>query len=276
MPQLIHQCSVGFITLVFAALSPAETIEVPADHATIGAAISAAGDGDDIRISAGTYLESDLMLQSRNLRITGEVDAWGHPLVTIDGSGTSSILMGFGVVGSEGATVENIVFTGSVGNAVWIYHHAPTIRNCVFTGLAVDVPGGAVWAMDSEALFEGCSFTYNTTASVGSLFFSGNVADGEPGPTLRTSVFCGNASELGQVVGTWSDGGGNSFAGDCVDTSACAADLDGDGTVNGIDLSFILGNWGICGFCPADLNRDGAVDGADLTLILANWGGCEA
>ena len=276
MPQLISRCSVGFITLAFVALSPAETIEVPADHATIGAAISAAEDGDDIRISAGTYLESDLMLQSRNLRITGEVDAWGHPLVTIDGSGTSSILMGFGVVGSEGATVENIVFTGSVGNAVWIYHHAPTIRNCVFTGLAVDVPGGAVWAMDSEALFEGCSFTHNTTASVGSLFFSGNVPDGAPGPTLRSSIFCGNASGLGEVVGTWSDGGGNSFSGSCAEDTACPADLDDDGAVSGTDLSFILGNWGGCGFCPADLNRDGVVDGADLTLILANWGGCEA
>ena len=52
---------------------------------------------------------------------------------------------------------------------------------------------------------------------------------------------CGNASGLGEVVGTWTNGGENLFAGDCTHATYCPTDLD-------------------------------AVDGADLTLNLANRG----
>ena len=48
-------------------------------------------------------------------------------------------------------------------------------------------------------------------------------------------------------------------------------DLNGDGTVNGADLTILLAAWGDGGG-PADLNGDGTVNGADLTVLLANWG----
>lgn len=51
-------------------------------------------------------------------------------------------------------------------------------------------------------------------------------------------------------------------------------DLDGTGTVDGADLTILLGAWGICPEdtdCLADINRDGTVDGADLTLLLGAW-----
>lgn len=51
-----------------------------------------------------------------------------------------------------------------------------------------------------------------------------------------------------------------------------AADLDGDGDVDGADLGLLLGSWGPCGGCPADLDGDGDVDGADLGLLLGSWG----
>jgi murein tripeptide amidase MpaA len=62
-----------------------------------------------------------------------------------------------------------------------------------------------------------------------------------------------------------------------IEVSDCApgipGDLDGDGTVDGMDLSTLLGNWGLCGPpCPADLNGDGRVDGVDLSTMLGNWG----
>ena len=51
----------------------------------------------------------------------------------------------------------------------------------------------------------------------------------------------------------------------------CPGDFNNDGTINGSDLTILLGNWG----SPAgDLNGDNNTDGADLTLILANWGDC--
>ncbi len=52
------------------------------------------------------------------------------------------------------------------------------------------------------------------------------------------------------------------------------ADLNGDGIVNGADLTILLAAWGPCppkGACPADLNGDSVVDGADLTILLAAW-----
>ncbi|MCP4892332.1 MAG: hypothetical protein GY911_00770, partial [Actinomycetales bacterium] len=53
-----------------------------------------------------------------------------------------------------------------------------------------------------------------------------------------------------------------------------AADLNGDGEVNGADLALVLAAWGQpCLGCAADINGDGVVNGADLALILAGWGG---
>jgi hypothetical protein len=48
-------------------------------------------------------------------------------------------------------------------------------------------------------------------------------------------------------------------------------DLNGDGTVDGIDLGILLGNWAASGG-PADLDGNGTVDGADLGILLGNWG----
>lgn len=46
-------------------------------------------------------------------------------------------------------------------------------------------------------------------------------------------------------------------------------DLNGDGTVNGADLTILLGAWGGAG--PADLDGSGTVDASDLTRLLALW-----
>jgi formylglycine-generating enzyme required for sulfatase activity len=58
---------------------------------------------------------------------------------------------------------------------------------------------------------------------------------------------------------------------------SCAADLNGDGQVNGTDLSVILAGWGQCGsgsVCDGDINGDGSVNGTDLTVVLEGWGPC--
>ena len=51
---------------------------------------------------------------------------------------------------------------------------------------------------------------------------------------------------------------------------AVAGDINGDGHVDGVDLSTLLSGWGGSG--PADLNHNGIVDGADLTTLFSNWG----
>ena len=47
-------------------------------------------------------------------------------------------------------------------------------------------------------------------------------------------------------------------------------DLDGNGTINGADLTLLLAAWGTPDH-PADLDGNGVVDGPDLTIILGGW-----
>lgn len=48
-------------------------------------------------------------------------------------------------------------------------------------------------------------------------------------------------------------------------------DVNGDGLVNGLDLSTLLSNWG--GLGAGDLDFDGVVGGADLTALFSGWTG---
>lgn len=56
----------------------------------------------------------------------------------------------------------------------------------------------------------------------------------------------------------------------------CPGDVDGSGSVNGVDLAVILTNWGTPSekYPNADTNDDGVVDGSDLAVVLAGWGAC--
>lgn len=86
----------------------------------------------------------------------------------------------------------------------------------------------------------------------------------------------------GGFVWVWQDGGtGTSdIVGARVGTdgtlgdppSAPAGDLNGDGAVNGLDLTVLLAAWGSAGG-SADINGDGAVNGLDLIALLAAWTG---
>jgi hypothetical protein len=52
----------------------------------------------------------------------------------------------------------------------------------------------------------------------------------------------------------------------------CLGDMNGDGQVDGTDLSTLLAFWNLAG--DADLNSDGLIDGIDLTILLGHWGVC--
>ncbi|MCH8824865.1 MAG: DUF1929 domain-containing protein [Planctomycetes bacterium] len=56
-----------------------------------------------------------------------------------------------------------------------------------------------------------------------------------------------------------------------------AADLNGDGVVDTLDLLLLFAQWGTCdnpppAGCPADINCDGMVNVQDLLALFANWG----
>lgn len=53
-----------------------------------------------------------------------------------------------------------------------------------------------------------------------------------------------------------------------------AGDVNGDNSVNALDLSIIATNWNMTGktFAEGDLNNDGAVNALDLSILATNWG----
>lgn len=50
-------------------------------------------------------------------------------------------------------------------------------------------------------------------------------------------------------------------------------DINGDGNVNGADISFILSNWLDSACSRSDLNNDGIVNGSDIAQVLSDWTG---
>jgi len=49
-----------------------------------------------------------------------------------------------------------------------------------------------------------------------------------------------------------------------------SADVNGDGIVDGADLTEVLAAW-CTDDAAADINNDGTVDGVDLAEVLAAW-----
>ena len=47
-------------------------------------------------------------------------------------------------------------------------------------------------------------------------------------------------------------------------------DLNGDGAVNGQDLTLILSHWGL-DWPTGDADGNGIIDGSDLLIVLAHW-----
>ncbi len=103
-------------------------------------------------------------------------------------------------------------------------------------------------------------------------------------PNLDGTTICGNtlngvATDENQVQGDYTETGVNCITADCTDCQddVCTGDFDGNEVVEGVDLAYILGEWGDCPLyedCPWDLNGDLIVDGQDLAIILTAWGPC--
>lgn len=90
---------------------------------------------------------------------------------------------------------------------------------------------------------------------------------------LTTAPDCngnGVADSVDISAGTSTDSNQDGVPDEC----GCVADFDGNGAVDGADLSRLLGAWGACASCGVDLTGDGQVLADDLAVLLSSWGAC--
>ncbi|MCH2144293.1 MAG: right-handed parallel beta-helix repeat-containing protein [Phycisphaerales bacterium] len=179
-----------------------------------------------------------------------------------------------GIVTDEGdVLIINSTFSGNysdtLGGALrlWGSYNRPNradIIGCTFEG-NIASQGAAVSANRLMLRIDGCTFAANTGGQGTVLYMMEGVAE------FQDTLCC--AHDVDDIFGEWVDLGGNEFRPEC-EGGDCVADLDGNGSVDGGDLTTLLGSWGTCGGCAGDLTGDGTVDGADLTLLLGLWGDC--
>ena len=190
----------------------------------------------------------------------GNTGRWGGAMSNMRSNPTlvecvfedNTALMGGGAIYNEGFDAPDF----------WISR--PIIESCLFIGNSTPGAGGAILNQgSSESTLTDCRISGNSAATGG-----GIMNDGDSFAVLGTTIACDNLPE--QIMGAWNDEGGNWVGADCPPPPS--ADLDGNGSVDGADLTMLLAEWNCSGpTCAADLDRDGRVGGADLTILLAEW-----
>ena len=125
--------------------------------------------------------------------------------------------------------------------------------NCsVITAAACDAAGGVYQGNDSVCQPEVCNPT-------GACCLSGPAQNCAVTTRLDCEVYEGSFYE------------GQDCTPNLCGPDDCLGDLNGDGSINGADLTILLGSWDTSG---GDLNGDGNTNGPDLTILLGSWGPC--
>ena len=199
---------------------------------------------------------------------TGE---WGDPTSDADGSGRCFLTgNGPGVLEVDGdAILQSPVIDASepetyVSYARWFANDFGPWPNQDSMYVEVSGDGGVTWTLveqigpdDDASSGQWFMRTFRiadyVTSSNGEVLVRFRIED-----TLADSVL---------------EGAVDAFS---VETILCGpgplpADLNGDGSVDGADMTILLGAWGTDD-SVADLNQDGTVGGPDLTELLAAWG----
>jgi len=180
----------------------AATLAVPAQHPTLAAALEKAGNGDEIQLAPGIYLESGLTVPS-GVTISG---IGTKPQdVMINGNAEGRILL----LESAADTVKirNITFINGrasgqtsydqSGGAILISNSNVRIENCVFSANVADGHGGAIRFSHSSGEIVSCQFYANSALQGG-----GGALDMsyDSSPLVRDCIFLANRADWGGAL----------------------------------------------------------------------------
>ncbi len=182
--------------------------------------------------------------------------------VTSNGYGAGMYILDSSVV-IVGTTISGNLLRGSasgcnagvkaLGGGIYKSGSAPLLlENCTITSNVVEASAvagcnapcctasaGGLF-LTAPATIRGCRISGNSQTGCGALV--GGVRFESAGIVVEATTICGNLPS--NLTGAFVDAGGNIVSSEC--PSSCAADVNGDGKVDGVDLASVLGNWGPC------------------------------
>jgi len=142
---------------------------VPDDYPTIGAAISACADGDEVVVADGIYIDDgnrDLFI-NRNVTIRSENGPDG---CIIDCNGSGAEPHRAFVIGSNVTIAGFSIINGHAeeGGAIcYEYGSSPTIINCVLKDNSAIRQGGAIYCESSDLMIINCTIKDNSVENNG-------------------------------------------------------------------------------------------------------------
>lgn len=235
------------------------------------------------------------------------IDSSGNPLTAFGTNGLAVTATATGYNRTNPAVAVDA--SGGIVYVNW-YQNVPNTSIYGCSAQALSVPGGQrLWGdfglalspdattysiTQTSAAFRpgfGAAFGWVNSSAFGSETLwaravDANGADRWPAGAVTASAASSKGraqahSACGGFVWVWENGGtGNAdlvgvrvgLDGVLGDPASNPADLNGDGSINGVDLAELLAAWGSSGG-SADINGDSTVNGIDLAVLLAAWTG---
>ncbi len=189
--------SLTALSLALCIVSPclAAQLTVPAEYATIGAALAAAVSGDEVLVSCGVYYEHDLVMKSGVSLVSETAGAY---CTTIDAQNLGRVLVFQNL--SSTATVRGFTLrngqapAGQMGGGAYVINSSPYFVNCIFLGnTSVGQPGGGVAVINAGTpFFEFCTFSWNSATGTGG--WGGGLYIHNSSPQLVDCTVRGNTS----------------------------------------------------------------------------------
>ncbi|RKY13557.1 MAG: hypothetical protein DRP63_09455, partial [Planctomycetota bacterium] len=143
--------------------------------ATIGKALSVAGDYDLVLVADATYNETDLNFNGKKIYLKGvdHNNAGQQPVIDCQGNGRAFYF-------DSGETKDSVIdnFMIKKGSAFG---------------------GGAVYCDSSSPTVTNCTFSDNSAGTYGGAIFCDNVSS----PTITDCTFSGNSADSGGAIGCW-------------------------------------------------------------------------